>query len=77
MVWSCALIRSCCRPCPSAVFGFRDLLNQFQVILIPIENRQGFRVKEQLEVSLLDPFLDATFRGFIATPGVLGVPFGL
>ena len=60
-----------------AIPGFCDLLDLLQLLLIAIENRQRLRVIEQLEVDLLDLFLDLTLRGFIAMPGVLGVFFGL
>src|SRR5260370_12385419 len=60
-----------------AIPGSGDLLDLFELILIAIENRQGLRVIEQLEVNLLYLFLDFTLRGFIAMLGELSVFFRL
>src|ERR1039458_7501255 len=60
-----------------AIPGFYDLLDLSELLLIAIENRHRLRVIEQLEVELLDLFLDRTLRSFIAVLGVVGVFFGL
>src|SRR5260370_8559615 len=64
-------------PLSHAIPGSVDLLDLFELILIAIENRQGLRVIEQLEVNLLYLFLDFTLRGFIAMLGELSVFFRL
>jgi hypothetical protein len=60
---------------PHAIPGFGDPLDLLELVLIAIENRQRLRVIEQLEVDLLDLFLDRAPRCFVAMLGVIGVPF--
>ncbi len=77
MVWSCAFDQVLLQTLSQAIPGFYDLLDLLQLLLIAIENRQRLCVIEKLEVDLLDLFLDRTLRSFVATPGVVGVFFGL
>ncbi len=60
-----------------AIPRFGDLLDLLELVLIAIENHQRLRVIEQLEVDLLDLFLDLALRGFVAMLGELGVLFRL
>ena len=62
---------------PHAISGFGDLLDLLELVLIAIENRQRLRVIEQLEVDLLDLFLDLALRSFVAMLGEFGVLFRL
>ncbi|HEY1850579.1 MAG TPA: hypothetical protein VGG60_06080 [Candidatus Binataceae bacterium] len=65
------------QPLPDAVSRFSGLLDLLEFVLIAIENRQRLRMIEQLEVDLLDLFLDLACRRFVAMLGEFGVLFCL
>src|SRR5882762_6634732 len=62
---------------PNPIPGLGNLLDLLKFALMAIENLKRPPVIEQLEVDLLDPFLDITLRDFIAMLCVLGVSFRL
>src|SRR5882757_9752355 len=62
---------------PNPIPGFGNLLYLLKFALIAIENLQRPSVVEQLEVDLLDPFLDIALGDFVTMLGELGVFFRL